>query len=483
MTDFTTYQPPDIYIEQERVSLVNVVGVDPSVVGIVGPSIGHRTAIESVEMTGVTDHLLTELGIDVNTLVVRDGAGTTLAITTDYTVDTAPGADSGSSADNTTTITRVDGGSISDGEVVTVSYEYTDENFISPQRFGRYEDVVDFFGPAMDLTTGAITSPLTLAAQIAFVNGANEVVLVHVGDDAAEVSSAELTAGLGSLDSFFDVDIIVALPVGITGDSEDFGDVTAAVTALENSLINAENERVYRVGIMGLDTTATVGLDEVSDTVSHERLILAGPSRMLYYNGLLNRDVEVAGYYLAAAYAGILVRQGVEQPLTKKLVRGFSGIPGKVFQTMTASYKNSLSEAGVAVTELTRDGRLVVRHGVTTDTSDILHREISLVRTRDALVNLMRETMESTGLIGGVVDDETLARVKSTIDGCLMAAKNGRIIRGYTQPVVRQQTGNPTIIEVKFQYDPLYPMNYIVISFSINTTTGEIAPITNPLAA
>jgi hypothetical protein len=485
VTDFTTYQPPDVYIEEERVSLVNVIGVDPSVVGIVGPSIGHRSAIETIVLTGTTPYLLAEKGIDVNTIVVRDASGAVQAITTSYTVATGPGEDVGTPTDNTTTITRVAGGgsTISDGESVSVSYQYTDEVFNSPQRFTRYEDVVEFFGAAIDLTTGAITSPLTLAANIAFTNGVGQVVLVHIGDDPTLVTTAEIEDGLAMLDSYFDVDIIVLLPVGIAGTNADHGDTTAVGTALRNSLTNAESERLFRIGILGFDTTVTRDMEELPAEFDHQRLVLAGPSRMLYYNGLLNRDMEVSGYYLAAAYAGALVRNGVEQPLTKKQIRGFSGIPGRVFQQMTSSYKNTLSQSGVAVTELARDGRFVVRHGVTTDGTDILTREISLVRTRDALVNLMRETMDRSGLIGGVVDDDSLARVKSAVDGCLMAAQTGKIIRSYTQPVVRQQSANPTIIEVKFQYGPLYPMNYIVISFSINTTTGEITPVTNPLAA
>ena len=31
------------------------------------------------------------------------------------------------------------------------------------------------------------------------------------------------------------------------------------------------------------------------------------------------------------------------------------------------------------------------------------------------------------------------------------------------------------MLEAKFQYKPSYPLNYIVISFSINTTTGDTA--------
>jgi hypothetical protein len=163
----------------------------------------------------------------------------------------------------------------------------------------------------------------------------------------------------------------------------------------------------------------------------------------------------------------------VQMPLTKKQINGFSGFPSSVAKTMTVSQKNTWSEAGVAVTELTRDGRLTVRHGTTTNRTNVQTRELSLVRAKDALVNLIQETLDASELVGTYIDDDTALRVKSVIEGVLESAKGSEVIIDYTNLKIRQLAGDPSVMEVKFQYKPAYPLNYIVISFSIDTSTGE----------
>jgi hypothetical protein len=44
----------------------------------------------------------------------------------------------------------------------------------------------------------------------------------------------------------------------------------------------------------------------------------------------------------------------------------------------------------------------------------------------------------------------------------------------YTTLQVRQSSGDPTIIEVKFQYQPAYALNYITVSFEVSVTTGAV---------
>jgi hypothetical protein len=60
------------------------------------------------------------------------------------------------------------------------------------------------------------------------------------------------------------------------------------------------------------------------------------------------------------------------------------------------------------------------------------------------------------------------------VAGALEAAVDSGIIYAYNDLKARQLTSDPSVIEVKFQYRPSYPLNYIVIKFSINTETGEV---------
>jgi len=120
---------------------------------------------------------------------------------------------------------------------------------------------------------------------------------------------------------------------------------------------------------------------------------------------------------------------------------------------------------------------LVIRHGLTTDFSGgVLKREISLVRAQDALYNLVQDTLDNAGLTGIPIQSDTGLRVKSIVSGGLEQAKVQGIIVDYTSLKVRQQSpasGDPTVIEVKFAYRPPWPLNYILVSFTVDTATGE----------
>jgi hypothetical protein len=192
-----------------------------------------------------------------------------------------------------------------------------------------------------------------------------------------------------------------------------------------------------------------------------------------YYNGQTNTVIEVAGYYLAAAAAGVMTSLPVQIPLTRKQIRGFAGIPTAKRATLTPTNKNLWSSAGVMVAEIDRNGRLIIRHGTSSDPTSVLTREMSLVRAKDAMVTLIHDTVDSAGLVGSSIDEETPIRVKGVMAGCLETLVDVGVIVGYLDLKVRQLVGDPTVIEVKFQYKPAYPLNYIVVSFNINTLTGE----------
>lgn len=475
LPDFTTYQPPGVYVEEDLSSLVNVIGVRPTVVAIVGPGVGYRTATETMTLTGTTPVEISNPGVNPTSVVLTAADGTVYALTDDYTVSSAAGPDGNilTTTDNTVSVTRVATGAIADGALVYVSYRYTDAQYHAPLRVQDFDDVQDAYGPPVDMETGAILSPLSFAAKIAMENGARHLVLVPTTGEADEATRAELTAAYAKLEAVADVNVIVPLPVAITGSTAEPGDTTNVGTDLKAHCESLANDGVFRVGILGLESTATVDPATAIDSYRSSRVVLAWPNRLFYYHGYRNVSVEVAGYYLAAAYAGRIAAQPVQTPLTKKEITGFSGFPAATAAAMTLSQKNSWSETGIAVTEVNRAGRMVVRHGTTTNRTNVQTRELSLVRAKDALVNLLYETMESSELVGGYIDADTPSVVTGVIEGVLESAKGSDLIVDYTGLKIRQLLGDPSVMEVKFQYRPAYPLNYIVISFSIDTSTGE----------
>jgi hypothetical protein len=476
--DFSQYQPPGVYVEEEVTPLVSVVGVSPTVIAIVGPSVGYRVATQAVTLSGTTPATLSKLGINPSAGFSVAAADGTVYPSTKYATVPGAGADGdiGTTTDNTLTLARVVTGTadIPDGATVYVTYRYTDATFYAPLRATDFDDVKDAYGEPLNLATGEITSPLSLAAKVAFENGAGQLVLVATDDAAATLTTrANLAEGLVKLEAIFDVNVVVPLPVGITGTVSTVGDSENVINDLKTHCESQSALNSFRIGVMGYERIVTRAPEVLAAAARSPRIMLAWPNRLSYYNGATNTMIEVAGYYLAAAYAGRMASLSVQTPLTKKQIRSFAGLPATMAQTMTVTTKNTWSAAGVAVTEVSRDGRLIVRHGTTTKTDTITVREVSLVRAKDALIGLIQLTTDRSDMIGSPIDDQTPIRVKSVIQGCLETAKNTGIIVSYNNLKVRQTPADLSVIEVKFQYQPAYPLNYIVVSFSINTTTGE----------
>lgn len=463
--DFSRYQPPGVYVEDQTTPVTSRGSAVPSLLVLVGSSRGHREHTEQIALDGVDPVTLNNDGIDLTTVEVTGADGTVHVEDTDYTI-----AQTGTGAATTTTITRIDAAGIADGDTVFVAYQYTDADYVALNRFASLDSVEAYYGPAINFDTDGILSPLTLAAQIAFANGADEVGCLDVGAaDPQAVTTPEINSAYSKLTNEEDVSIVVPLPTGVAD-----GDATTVGTDLETHVQSASNDILYRTGIVGFDTGVTTDPATLAASIASQRVMLAYPNRLDYYNGQLGKTFEVGGQYLAAAYGGQIIGQAVSEPLTKNLIRGFAGIPAGVLSTMTRSNKNAWSQGGVSVTEQSRGGRLTVRHGVTTDPSNSLTRELSLVRAKDAMVFALKDSMDRSGLVGSAIQQDTVLSVKAMAASSLESSMQAGVFVSYTNLRVRQTGGDPSVIEIKFQYQPAYPLNYIVISFSLDISNGEI---------
>jgi hypothetical protein len=471
MTDLV-YTPPGIYIQEQATpvpNISNVVALPPSRVALVGPSVGYQSKTETVTV-GAGAVSLTETGIDSATIVVTSLDQVVYTSPTDYTV-----AQAGAVAEEaTTTIARVGGGGIPLNSVVYVTYRYTNTSFYQPYFTTDWDEIQSRYGAAIN-TDGSIGSPLSLAAKIVMEQGAREIILVPTkGSSTTLVSAAQLSAALLMLAAREDVGIVVSLPVGIAGTDNSPGETTQVCTDLRSSVTNAVTDGKYRIGIIGMDKTAVRSHDQLAAAISSERMMLAYPNVMNWYNGYTNLVMELSGYYLAAACAGKLASQQSQVPLTKKLIASFASIPARIFNIMTVAYKNNLSGHGVAVTEQLADGRLVVRHGVSTLMTNVLTREVSITRAKDTLLRLVGQALDRSGVVGEAMTVDSPVHIRSIVEGALSQAQQIGTIVDYSNLAVRQSQAEPTTLEVKFAYTPAYPLNKITVSFSINVVTGTI---------
>lgn len=485
MPNLSTYQPPGVYVEDVSTDLTDPIqiGVPENLLCIVAPAQGYQSATENVALYSGQSVTLRNTGVlNDETLVVRTIGGVGLTSGTDYAVGSTVGVD----GEPATTLTRlpadpaqVSPGGVAEGDLVQVTYRYVDSDYYLPQTFDDYALLSATYGVPLSNVLGdsnPINSPLTLAAKVAFENGAGTVIALPVkhGTDW----QADYKAAYDKLATDHRVSVLVV----VFPDDE-----VATGTNLTNFMLslrshcdaaaaNGYGRMALATGGPGFDET-TFPFENVATTVSDRRVVAVYPTRANMLNAATGQVMEVSGGYLAAALGGRLVYNDVERSLTRQAISSFTGLPASVQQQMSLSFKNTLSSNGVCVVETDRTNRLVCRHGVTTDTSSLTTREISLVRIGDVLLQDIQVGMDNSGLIGGPIDADMVATVQGTLVGLLEQEVANNVIVTYANVAVRQAmlpSGDPSVIECSFTYKPAVPLNYITVQFALDLTTGQV---------
>jgi hypothetical protein len=487
-----------VYINTASTPVVAPIGVNPTVICLIGAGVGYNTFQDIVTFSGSTPVTLTKSGINASSIVVTgyipDPNASNQALPHTFLPDITGGSpqtrdysvnQTGSGASSVTTLTKEGSGTISTTyPQATVSYQYTDASYYGLHFFSDYTSFTNAYGPALDPTTGALVSPLSLAAQVAMQNGANQLYAIALegGSNTLQQQFADAYALLSSTNT--DANIIVPLWNEVTDPTQLAGMLATLKAFVEG---DATNQGILRMAFVGFDEAYAPAISDLATlavNVASERVVMAWPNQLNFFNGVTSQTQILDGFYLATAYAGLLSALPPQMPLTQKYPQGFSGVPIAISQTLTTTAKNQLSSSGVTVCNTDRRGRLVVRHGLTTDyVGGVLAREISLVRAEDALFNLVDQNLLTAQLIGQPIitntvtsTNTTLLQVRSIVTGALDTATTSALINGYNNVVVTEQqppSGDPTIIQVQFAYLPPWPLNYVLVSFSVDTTTGQ----------
>jgi hypothetical protein len=492
-----TYTPPGVYVSDESTPVVTPRSVSTTTVTVLGPSLGYQTFTEVLTVYSASATSLTQRGVYASAVVgpppiaapvVKTLAGTAMVYGDDYTFEVVAG--SGGAPTAITQIKRLssDAGDLTkpspnglkDGDQVRITYSFTPAAYFEPTEFEDYDQIVATFGQALvsaapsDPTASQVASPITLAAKIALENGAASVLCVPTNPAAGDYR-AQLASAYKKIEVDYRAQLLVPLFVDGAYDAHTPTNVANMLADVKNHCETAANEGFGRIAFAGVATSydGTSGHDQLAQQQSSKRLVLAYPNRILAFNSAVNASTEIDGFYLAAAMAGRLARNPVARGLSRQSLTSFTGLPAPVAQQMTRTFKNNLSKSGVCVAEINSANQLVVRHGLSTQMTSILTQEISLTRVGDTLLQMVQTGMENSGLIGEPITPEMTTNVKSSLVGLLEQAVSDEVIVAYANVQVRQLSADPSIIEATFSYKPAIPMNYIVVKFAVDLTTGD----------
>jgi hypothetical protein len=261
--------------------------------------------------------------------------------------------------------------------------------------------------------------------------------------------------------------------------------VKAVHDRLKNHVITMFNDNdEYIIGVVGHDSSLS-GTILSADIISYandlrinhqsqgydQQMVMVSATKLQRPVSVARTNValKVGGQYAAAAVGAMSVSRQVAVSLTRKNLGGFSA----VLDTRTKKEKNNEAAAGIMVIEQT-NGYTQIRHALTMDNvGGVSKSELSVVRAKHFMMASLKNTID-TQLIGNVVADGNAPLVISTtISWALETLKNDNDIVDFSDVQARTLTTNPTVVDVRFNYRPAFPVNYISIGFSIDLSTGN----------
>lgn len=342
---------------------------------------------------------------------------------------------------------------IANGETVTVQYDYADTEYYQPTLFTDYNDVIAKYGEPFT-STGMVNSKLALGAKIAMVNGASRVV-------CQAVSGSDWDSAIDALEN--DEDSTVVIPM--TGSAS----VHAAVAAHCSTM---SQRNIFKTAIFGIDGVAgTVSMTDLRNTAqgyNRSDVQVVSPAIFRYYNSYLNREVEIGGQYAAAAVAGMRASRGPADSLTRQVLAGFSSV-GEKRSTVAM---NSDAAAGLLVVEQ-KGGVMRIRHDISTAPADVNTREFPVILQKYNMIRGILGVYDQ-GVIGKLkATQESLGAIQAMTSNYLSSLRNNGQLAGYSGVSAKFSSADPTLVEVRWNYTPIYTIHYVSITIGLSLSTGN----------
>lgn len=503
------YTPPGVTVSELATPSVAPFIVSPGAVAIVGLSSGTIRRTDAVTLTGTTAVVLpgVPLGASLTTGAIVSVKASDPAVAHGsyvYNTTNGYGASEYTFSNTAKTIARVASGgggaagasAIPDGSTVYVTYDYLPDNYFTAQKFTDLSSVEERYGSALNTSGTAINSFLSFGAAVAFQSGAREVYCAPLfklttASDPTTVRNQPANAGeiyaattweqtLYGLRDFDDVSTVFPAVGQVSGSATDQA-ILDIFSKVQDHISFQKDAGQYIVAYVGEDSTqgSTVTASTLrthaqtlraryGGTLS-ENIVLVNSTKLKRPLPFTGADWYIGGQWAAASLAGLNASLPPATPCTRLTLPGFTA---NADQRIKAERLKDASE-GLTVLE-TREGSVQIKHGITIDNTAVDRRELSVVRAKHRMNESIRTTIDEQ-LIGKVFTDEDApAVVASAVTGVLALLKQQGIIGNYADVQARTLAGDPTTVEVRFSYKPLFPLNYVAVKFSLNTTTREV---------
>jgi len=345
--------------------------------------------------------------------------------------------------------------SVGDFYYVTMDYAKTEYPI---EIYTQLKDVVSKIG---EVNTD---NRLSLAAYLAFSNGAIAVALAQVLRDNTGVDA--------TYEAYKEVLRTLESPIEGTGVKPNIiCPVTTKQDVINEMRLHCEKMstiryRTERTGVFGYAVgTTPEQAQQFAKNMKSERLVGLFPDGAII--GLIDElgnvnEAVVDGSLLASAYAGLVVNPiyDVATPLTHKTLTGFR----RLVRQIDAVTMNQTAVAGITILE-DLVPNILIRHAMTTNPTNVLTREPTVVYIKDYAQQQMRSALDK--FIGVKFLPTIIQDVETTVDNLMNQMINQEIITAFTGTAAKQDEQDPTILRVETFYSPVFPLNWISVTLNL----------------
>lgn len=321
-------------------------------------------------------------------------------------------------------------------------------------------DVIRYYGPIQ------AENRVTVAANLAFLNGARAVAIRQVQKTAGE-SDAPVQSYIEAIDEFNE-----PLPNGtrpsliqpLSTDAEIHSYLKNS-NAIQSS-IRYRNERTSIVGF-GIGTSPDQVIQRCRNLKTEKVTPVYPDQAIMAIPDAFGNEVEyiVDGSMIAAALAGRDVSPvtDIATTLTNSTIVGFRRL-NRNLDNVTASL---VAQSGCTVLEYQQPVIRVMFY-LTSDLSTPLTRNPRIVELKHFVQQGLRSALSR--FIGAKNLPKIRAQIRDTAGAYFRDLRQRELIVNYTGVDVRQNESDPSTLDVEAYYSPVFPINWIVVTLNLRTS-------------
>lgn len=345
------------------------------------------------------------------------------------------------------------------GDVYYLSYRFQKQDF-STRIFQRVKTLEANYGPTSP------SSPASLAGYIEIMNGATLVAVKQVlkVPNTAQASDQSFANALQELTIPLDGNVKPDIITPLTGSTAVAAQLLGHCEIQSGKIAQSE-----RMGFIGFSSgTSPTNAQTIAKGLNSNRILATYPeAAVIQLQDEVGQVYEslIDGYFVAAAIAGTAVSPAIDvaTPYTRRLIKVFNRLQRK----MDPIEANQTAMAGITVVESAAPGLLRIRQGLTTKMDNLLTKLPTCTQIADFVQQQTRGSLD--GFIGLKFLASRTTDVMVTMTNLLKSIRAAEIISGFTGVNATVSPQDETTLLFEALYAPIFPLEYILVRFSVRT--------------